>query len=101
LDDYRSELFTLVEMKETHVFLLDEAQKLIEAHYDIKAILFRGIWTWLRWKRPKTTVMADFSGTFSAILKHTIPTDLVTHDRLVPDSSSHDERLGIFFIPED
>jgi hypothetical protein len=77
-------------LKKIYVFLFDEAQKLLETHYDIEAFLFRCIRTWLRMRREETTVIAVFSGTSSAILYYTIPTDLEVDDRLVPVPSSRD-----------
>ena len=80
--------FTSAKMKKTHVFLFDEAQKLLETHHGFQAFLFRCIRTWLRKKRSKTTVIAVFSGTTSAILNYTIPTDLLKDEDLEVESPS-------------
>jgi hypothetical protein len=64
--------FHLGPMKKTHVFLFDDAQVLLDTHYQIEAFLFRCIRTWLRLKRRGCpTLIAVFSGTSSAILKYT------------------------------
>jgi hypothetical protein len=97
LVDNRCGHFESVKMKETHVFLFDEAQKLLETHYGIKAFLFRCIRTWLRWKRRDRTMIAVFSGTSSSILNYTIPSDLEIDDGLVPDSSSRGADLEYFY----
>jgi hypothetical protein len=93
----RSKHFTSRPMKETHVFPLDEAQKLFETHYDIQAFLFRCIRTWLRWNRSKTTAVAVFSGTSSTIMNSAILTDLLIDDDLVEDSPSRNAPKDDFY----
>jgi hypothetical protein len=75
-------------MKKTHVFLFDEAQVLLESHYDFQAFLFRCVRTCLRKRRGNTTTIGVFSGTSSAILNYTIQTDFLKDSELqkVPPS---------------
>jgi hypothetical protein len=96
-DELVTKRSTVREMKKTHVFLFDEAQELLETHYGFQAFLFRCIRTWLRKKRGRkkqgrTTVIAVFSGTSSAILNYTVKTDLLKDDDLKPVSPSRDSQ---------
>jgi uncharacterized protein YukE len=96
-DELVTKRSTVREMKKTHVFLFDEAQELLETHYGFQAFLFRCIRTWLRKKRGRkkqgrTTVIAVFSGTSSAILSYTVKTDLLKDDDLKPVSPSRDSQ---------
>ena len=90
LEDELITKFSPKRMKTFHVFLFDEAQKLLETHYEFEGFLFRTIRTWLRTKRENTTVIAVFSGTSSGIMNYTIQTDLLKDGGLVKDASSRD-----------
>jgi hypothetical protein len=106
-DELVTKRSTVREMKKTHVFLFDEAQELLETHYGFQAFLFRCIRTWLRKKRyrkkqGRTTVIAVFSGTSSAILNYTVKTHLLKDDDLKPvspprDSQSNQNDLYYYF----
>jgi hypothetical protein len=74
--------YNFVPMKNTHVFLFDEAQVLLKTHYGFEAFLFRCIRVWLRKKR-NVNVVAVFSGKSSAILNYAIQTDLLKDGELL------------------
>jgi Uncharacterized conserved protein (DUF2075) len=61
--------------KRTHVILFDEAQLLLEGQFNEQAFLFRCVRVWLRSKDLKSTVVAVFAGTTSALSNYNVKDD--------------------------